>query len=281
MIPLTIVNGEAWWADYLPGVDLHPVRIQESRWVLQSNKLFVWDRTGCREVQSVLWRVGAVSSGPEPDGKALLETIAAARVPCVNNILTLLRCHERLAMRNEVLAANAPLLPCDIAIGPRAIENIKPIFPVVLKVGSHHGGIGKALARNEEEWRDLVDLAAAANTYATLEPFIEYKRDIRILTVGESMWAICRRSSDWKASRVTDSIEAIRPPADMLLHARRLQEHLQADMLATDFLEDDSGNSYVIEVDATPSFSGFPEAARDAAAQLIQQRLLVATKNMQ
>ncbi|PTY01940.1 hypothetical protein DB346_10850 [Verrucomicrobia bacterium LW23] len=275
MIPLTIINGEAWWADFLPGMDLHPVRIQECKWVLQSNKLFVWDRSGCREVRGVLWRVGALGPGSENgEARALMETIAAARVPCTNNILSLLRCHDRLAMRNEVLAANAPLLPCDIALGPRAIENIKPIFPVVLKVGSHHGGVGKALARNEEEWLDIIDMAAAAGTYVTLEPYIEYKRDVRVLTVGESMWAVSRKSADWKASRSTESLEVIRPPADMLLHARRLQEHLQADMLATDFLEDENGSCYVLEVDATPSFTGFPDAAREAAAAVVRQRLL-------
>ena len=60
----------------------------------------------------------------------------------------------------------------------------KPKFPVVLKVGHEHGGVGKVKVDNAKNYEDIVGLVKVTNTYCTSEPFIDSKFDFRIQKIG-------------------------------------------------------------------------------------------------
>lgn len=65
-------------------------------------------------------------------------------------------------------------------------------YPVVVKLGHAHGGVGKARAETNQEFLDLASLAALANAYCTSEPYVDTKYDVHVQKIGNNykafMW---------------------------------------------------------------------------------------------
>ena len=59
-------------------------------------------------------------------------------------------------------------------------------YPVVVKLGHAHGGVGKARAETNQEFLDLASLAALANAYCTSEPYVDTKYDVHVQKVGNN-----------------------------------------------------------------------------------------------
>lgn len=59
-------------------------------------------------------------------------------------------------------------------------------YPVVVKLGHAHSGVGKARAETNQEFLDLASLAALANTYCTAEPYVETKYDVHVQKIGNN-----------------------------------------------------------------------------------------------
>lgn len=59
-------------------------------------------------------------------------------------------------------------------------------YPVVVKLGHAHGGVGKARAETNQEFLDLASLAALANTYSTSEPYVDTKYDVHVQKIGNN-----------------------------------------------------------------------------------------------
>jgi ribosomal protein S6--L-glutamate ligase len=271
MQKIVIINGERDWQEFLPGFEVQRVRLQESQWLFIDNKLWVFSGQGALCVDAVLWRLGAVR--PEPEHRTVLELIRMSGVPCVNEVSTLLRCYDRLSMLNELREAKLPVIDCNIALGDRALERLRPQLPAVLKVGNYHGGFGKALASTEAQWMDLRDLAFISKDYQTIEPFIEYQRDIRCLAIGQDIWSMSRKSTLWRANTNTNHYQIIDTPSALEAHTRSAMKHLNADLLGLDFLEQRDGSFVLLESNDTPGLSGFPEIVRSAVASKLREKI--------
>ena len=268
---LIVVNGESYWAPLFPDYDVHQRRLQSTQWLWRDNALWIMDGSGALRVQSVLWRLGAVR--PHPNHRAVLEMIRLAGVPCVNSAATLLRGYDRLAMLNELREIGLPMLPFSVAVGNRVLESFEPQFPTVLKIGNLHGGWGKARAENREQWNDLTDLAFATDDYATVEPFVDYAQDVRVLIIGDEIWTMSRKSSGWKVNRGVADFELIAAPPLLEEWMRRAQKHLNAEVLALDCLQTQSGEWFVLEYNDIPGLGGFPDAARTALANCLRRKM--------
>lgn len=268
---IAIINGEQYWHSYFPGDEVVYRRIQDCAWVLRDGELWCIDREAAIRLDGVLWRVGAIR--PSERYRTALEIIRLSGVPCVNPAEVLLRGFERLSMLAELRAAGLKVIPFDVAQGDDMARRLGRTFPLVVKAGNHHGGYGKVLVRESESWGDVADLLFAVEEYVTVEPFIDYRRDVRCLAVGDRFWAMEREGRGWKANVDTRKYRLIEPPEVLVQQTRAAMNHLRADTLALDFLEQESGEFVVLESNDTPGYSGFPEEVRGALADCLKQRL--------
>lgn len=191
----------------------------------------------------------------------------------MNPSRVLLRGYDRLSMLNDLREAGLPVQTFSVALGERVLDLLHPDFPTVLKVGNFHGGFGKMRVVDAEQWADAKDMAFITEDYVTLEPYVDYVRDIRCLAVGEQVWAMTRRGVSWKANSQTQEYRIIPVPPQLEDHTRRAMNHLQADVLALDFLERHDGSYVLLESNDIPGFSGFPVTIREAVAQCLRGKL--------
>lgn len=268
---LIVVNGETDWQPYFPGLEVHQVWLQTSKWLYHDGSVWVFDEAGAVKVESVLWRVGAIK--PHPGHRSVLELLRLAQVPCLNPVQVLLRSYDRLAMLNELREAQLPVISFSVTLGEQMLDRLQPAFPVVGKVGNYHGGFGKMRLDDEARWMDFKDMVFLTDEYATIEPAIDYVRDVRCLAVGERLWAMERRGRFWKVNSETVGYEVIAVPSLLAEYTSRAMQHFQADVLGLDFLQTTDGHFLLLESNDTPGFTGFPDEVRKAVAQRMREKI--------
>ncbi|MCU0514001.1 MAG: hypothetical protein MUE40_15700 [Anaerolineae bacterium] len=268
---LIIVNGEDFWADYFPGRAVYDVRLQTSKWLYEDGRLWVFDAGRRLRVDSLLWRIGPTR--PRPADRDVLELVRFAGVPCVNAPAVLLRDLHRLTMLADLRACDLPLVPFTAIVGDVLMSQLAPRLPAVIKIGTHHAGYGKMRLTDLEQWYDMMDVVVAADTYFTLEPYIDYVQDIRMMAVGDRIWALARRGSRWKANAGYVETQLIAAPEVLYDYTRRIMHYLQADLLAVDILQTAAGDYYVLESNAVPGLTGFPTAVVEAIAERLNTRI--------
>ncbi len=136
-----------------------------------------------------------------------MEIIQLSGVQCRNSANVLLQGYDRLSMLNVLKACNLPVIPFNVATSSTQLKNIEIEFPFVVKAGNYHGGFGKVLVNTIEKWQDIKDLLFISEDYVTIEPYINYEKDIRYLAIGDKSWAIARKGKFWKANiQTTDFV---------------------------------------------------------------------------
>lgn len=271
MKTILVVNGEQYWSDFFPDFNVERKSIQDSTWLIKDGQLIVFDADSVVTPDVVLWRVGAIR--PDPAQMHALNLIALAGIPCINSAACLRVGHDRLSMLAALQACELPMLPFNVITRSSRAQNIALPYPFVVKVGNYHGGYGKVLVQNEEKWQDTKDLLFVANDYVSIEPFVDYVRDIRYLAIGEEVWAMARKGKFWKANVGTIDFQSFEPEAEETRMVKRLKGMIGADILAIDILEDDQGNKFVIEYNDIPGLSGFSDGLKYALAEVVKQKL--------
>jgi ribosomal protein S6--L-glutamate ligase len=142
----------------------------------------------------------------------------------------------------------------------------------VVKVGNYHGGFGKVLVHDEEKWQDIKDLLFISEDYVTIEPFIKYDKDIRYLAIGNKVWAMARKGKFWKANVQTTDFVLIDCEENLAQQTKALQNHLKADIVAIDVLEETDGKRYIVEYNDIPGLSGFPEEVKEELANCLRNK---------
>lgn len=268
METILVINGENYWQDFLPEYNVEQKRIQTTEWFLKEGQLYAIDQEGVCKPDKILWRVGAIR--PNAKHKAVLDIIQLSGVHCVNSAKTLSKGFDRLTMLNVLKECDVPVIPFNVATSSIQLKNIEIPFPFVVKAGNYHGGFGKVLVNDEDKWQDIKDLLFISEDYVTIEPFINYERDIRYLAVGDKIWAMARKGKFWKANVQTTDFTLISPEEKLVTMTKKLQNYLQADIVAIDILEEKDGTKYIVEYNDIPGISGFPEEVKIELANCLK-----------
>lgn len=271
MKTILVLNGETDWQEYFPNYKVVRKRIQHTDWVWKNNRLYACDEEGITEPDAVLWRVGAIK--PTSKQRSTLDVIALSGIPCINSATTLAVGYDRLTMIAALQQCGLPTIPFSMCTSAPLLKNISLPFPFVVKAGNYHGGFGKVLIHNEQQWQDIQDLLFISDDYIVTEPYIRYERDVRYLALGDRIWAMARKGRYWKSNVETTDYAIIEADTELTHHTQKLRQQLGADIIAVDILGEANGDYYCVEYNDTPGLAGFPTEVRHALAQCVQQKL--------
>ncbi len=256
-----VVNGESYWQEFLSDFLVIQKKVQTSECWLKDHKLYIVDANGICKPDKILWRVGAIR--PSNKHLTMLHLIQLSGIHCVNSAEVLVSGFDRLSMLNVLHKCDCPTIPFNVVTSSSQLKNIEIPFPFVVKAGNYHGGFGKVLVENIEKWQDVKDLLFISETYVTVEPYINYQRDIRYMLVGDKVWAMSRKGKFWKANVQTIDFTLIPTEQYIVEKTKQLKDYLGADILAVDILEEENGKLHFVEYNDIPGLSGFPDEVRE------------------
>lgn len=271
MKKILVVNGEKYWRELLTEFIVESKNIQNSTWILKDNQLIVIDDKGPFYPDLILWRLGAIP--PSEKQVTALNLIRLSSIPCINSAESLLKGYDRLSMLAGLRELDLPVIKFNVVTKSTQLKNIQMSFPFVVKVGNYHGGFGKVLIKDERKWQDVKDLLFVTNDYITIEPFIDYSRDIRYLLIEEDVWAMSRKGKFWKANVGTTEYEEIELDELHVSQIKKLRDYTGSDMLAIDILENKSGKKYIVEYNDIPGLSGFSDTLKYKVVDLINKKM--------
>lgn len=210
------------------------------------------------KIDAVIWR-SQFDADFQTESK-LLDIINLSNVKCINPASSIINYSRNIPMYKAIHDIGLNSLEREILIGPSSGYLITPKLdsPLILKAGDYHSGYGKSIIRNQESYQDIVDMVVLLHDFYTLEPYIQYKQDIRVTLIGEELHINERMPSMWKANVCPLKVKDIAlsdVAAEVIDGTKRLAEKLGVNVLGADWLLSDNGKWYIIEANMSPGLS--------------------------